>query len=113
MDRIPIAVIGAGSIAQITHLPILSRLAEAHLAAICDIDKAKVQYVAERYGIKHHYTSVEEMVKHEDLQGAIVATPTHIHKTVAVPLLESGIDVLVEKPLAHILKDPEEFCRGW
>ena len=107
MDRISIAVIGAGSIAQITHLPILTRLGEANLAALCDIDKAKGQYVAERFGIKHFYTSIEEMVKHEELQGAIVATPTHLHKAVTVPLLESGIDVLVEKPLAHVLKDAE------
>jgi predicted dehydrogenase len=109
MDRIPIAVVGAGSIAQISHLPILSRLSEANLAAICDVDKAKARYVAERFGIRHFYTSVEEMVKHEDLQGAIVATPTHIHKAVALPLLESGIDILVEKPLAHVLKDAESI----
>ncbi len=112
MDRIPIAVVGAGSIAQIIHLPVLSRLNEAHVAAICDIDKAKVQHVAERFSIKRYYTSVEEMIKYEDLRGAIVATPTHVHKATALPLLESGIDVLVEKPLAHVLKDAEAIVEA-
>lgn len=112
MDQIPIAVVGAGSVAQVIHLPILSRLSEAHVAAICDIDKAKVQYVAERFGIKRYYTSVEEMLKYEEIQGAIVATPTHAHKATALPLLESGIDILVEKPLAHILKDAEAIVEA-
>ncbi len=112
MDQVRVAVVGTGSIAQIIHLPILTRLNEAHLVAICDIDKAKAQYVAERFGIKRYYTSVEEMIKLEDLQGAIIATPTHVHKSTALPLLESGVDILVEKPLAHVLRDAEAIVEA-
>ncbi|MGD0337690.1 MAG: Gfo/Idh/MocA family oxidoreductase [Bacteroidota bacterium] len=112
MDQVRVAVVGTGSIAQIIHLPILTRLNEAHLVAICDIDKAKAQHVADRFGIKRYYTSVEEMIKLEDLQGAIIATPTHVHKSTALPLLESGVDILVEKPLAHILRDAEAIVEA-
>jgi predicted dehydrogenase len=47
----------------------------------------------------HAFSSVDEIM--ERAEAAIVATPTSTHEAVAARLLEAGIDVLVEKPIAH------------
>ncbi len=107
MDKANIAIVGVGTIAQTAHLPILTKLHDADVVAVCDVELSKAKFVAERYGIRRYYDSVEEMIKHEELNGAIVSTPTNMHKAAAIPLLESGVDVLIEKPLAHKLKDAE------
>jgi len=48
---------------------------------------------------------------HDAPDFAIIATPTHAHAKVALPLLEQGVPCLVEKPLACHLNDAENLAR--
>jgi predicted dehydrogenase len=89
-----IAVIGAGQFGQ-NHCRVVRQSARAQLASIVDIDPA-------RAGIADY----RELAGKVD--AAIVATPTSAHAEVGCWLLEHGIDVLVEKPIAP---DPESADR--
>ena len=46
-DGVRIAVVGAGAIAQLTHIPVLSKLRGASLVALCDNDGAKARALAD------------------------------------------------------------------
>ncbi len=48
-DGVRIAVVGAGAIAQLTHIPVLSKLRGASLVALCDDDGAKARALADRF----------------------------------------------------------------
>ena len=99
-DKVRVGVLGLGSIAQVVHLPILSQLANAQLAAVCDIDRAKARAIAGRFGILRVFQSDEEVFRSQDLDALVICTPSHLHEAQAVASLQSGKHTLVEKPLA-------------
>jgi predicted dehydrogenase len=93
--NLKLAVIGAGAFGR-NHVRVLSRLPGVELAAIVDSDLAKAQPLAAEYG-SQAFSSLDEMPA---IDAAIVATPTLTHEEIASRLLHSGVDVLVEKPIA-------------
>ncbi len=101
MERIRVGIVGVGWVAQVVHLPILSKMSEVELVAVCDREKSKALFVAEKFGIRRHYADINEMLKHENLEAVIVCTSTDAHKEATIASLEAGKDVLVEKPIAR------------
>jgi predicted dehydrogenase len=77
---------------------------EVTLVGVVDADASRAAQIAEAHG-----TAVIPRV--EDLPGRVdavsVAVPTEVHAAVALPLLQAGIDVLVEKPLTRSLAEAD------
>lgn len=96
MTQHRIAVVGAGQFGQ-NHCRVVHESARAQLAFVVDTDAGRASAMAAQYG-------AEPLVDYRALAGrvdaAIVATPTTAHEEVASALLDAGIDVLVEKPIA-------------
>lgn len=101
MDKLRVLITGLGGIAQIAHLPIVSKLRDVEITGVCDIDKAKAKSIADKYSVKNYFTDYEKMINEVEADCLIVTTPTNLHKDVAVKGLETGLHVLVEKPLAR------------
>jgi predicted dehydrogenase len=107
MKSIRLAVVGCGAVADIYHLPALRRIPGAVLTAVVDADAARARGVAERYGAPHAlptYTELPGMV-----DAALVATPNASHAEISSFLLERGVHVLCEKPMATTLADAERM----
>jgi predicted dehydrogenase len=86
MSKLQVAVVGAGSFGQ-NHVRVLSSLEDVELAAVVDLKNGP-------------FHTLDEMLAAVKPDAAIVATPTITHEAIASRLLEAGIDVLVEKPIA-------------
>lgn len=95
-----IAVVGAGAIAQLAHLPVLARLRGAQLVALCDNDRAKARALADRFGIPDVFTDIDDLLAYDEVDAAVVATPNHLHEPHVLQLLASGVDVFCERPLS-------------
>jgi predicted dehydrogenase len=81
------------------------------LVGIVDADPARADAVAREFGCRA-FGSVEQLTTtHSEVQAASVAVPTIRHLEVARTLMEGGVDVLVEKPLAASLADAAELIR--
>ena len=81
MDKVPIGIIGLGGIAQTIHLPILTKLPEVEIVAVCDIDRQKAQSIARKYNIKRSYNDYETMLKDEEnLIGVDVCVSTNAQR---------------------------------
>jgi predicted dehydrogenase len=76
------------------------------LAAVVDRDRARAEAVAAEYGT-HAYSDLDALLASEKIDAATVAVPTNAHLAVARTLLEAGVDVLVEKPLAVDLAEAD------
>ncbi len=101
MTRTRVAVVGCGHLGAI-HARLLAGRDDAELVAVVD----PVAESRDRVAAAHACRSLAEP---RDLVGqadaAVIAAPTGLHAGVALPLLEAGIDLLVEKPLAATVED--------
>jgi predicted dehydrogenase len=107
-----IAILGAGSIAQIVHLPILSRMRGVQVAAIADRDAHTARTIAKRFEVPTVATNFEEVLT-DDVDAVVVCTPSNRHEDHVRAALQAGKYVLCEKPLAitpegvaSLLKEP-------
>lgn len=91
-----VAVIGAGHMGR-HHARVYRELDGCELVAVVDKDRARAREVASKHG-GDPLSSAAEVTG--ELDAATVAVPTVYHAEVAIPLMEQGVDVLVEKPLA-------------
>ncbi|HTR38017.1 MAG TPA: Gfo/Idh/MocA family oxidoreductase [Bryobacteraceae bacterium] len=96
MAKIRVAVIGAGVFGR-HHLRILNKSDSAELSGVVDIDSERAAAAAAEYGCQAYASPAELAGK---IDAAVVAVPTSLHAEVGCVLLESGADVLVEKPIA-------------
>ncbi len=71
------------------------------MAGVYDLDPEHAARVAEPYGCRV-FANLAELAENAD--AAVVATPTVTHSLVGCQLLEAGLDVMVEKPIAHTLE---------
>jgi predicted dehydrogenase len=109
MQKVNIGLVGLGWVAQVVHIPILTRLPEVNLVSICDKDKSRARLVADKLGMRRVHTDVRSMLESEELDAVIICTSTDAHKEVALAALEAGKDVLVEKPIAPRYTDAVEM----
>ncbi len=96
MPKHRLAVVGAGAFGR-NHCRVIHESARAELVAVVDTDAARAAESASLYQALA-LTNAADLAGHVD--AAIVAVPTVSHAQVACPLLEAGIDLLVEKPIA-------------
>ena len=105
MQKVRVAVVGAGAFGR-NHMRVLHESPAADLVAVVDTDESRAVESAAKYGCR-------ALVDYRDLVGnvdaAIVAVPTTAHADVGCTLLESRIDVLVEKPIAPDLASAERL----
>jgi predicted dehydrogenase len=101
MAKTKIAVIGLGGVAQLVHLPVLSKFNNAEVKAVAEINKNRLNTIADKFSIKERYTDYNELLEKADVDAVIIATPTSTHKQVAIDCLRAKKDILVEKPLAR------------
>lgn len=99
-DPVRIGVVGAGAIAQLTHLPVLSTMRGVKLVGLCDNDRPKARALADRFDIPDVHTDIEDLLASDGLRAIVIATPNHSHEPHALSALAAGVDVLVERPLA-------------
>ena len=79
------------------------------LLGVVDPDVGRADAVAGEFGCKG-FSSVQQMLTtHSELQAASVAAPTLHHLAVARELMQAGVDVLIEKPLAATLPEAAEL----
>jgi predicted dehydrogenase len=105
-------VIGCGAIAQVAHLPILSRLRGVELVALCDSDAAKARMLAQRFEVSDWFTDIDDMLADEALDAVVVATPNHLHEPHVLSALRAKVDVLSERPLALTSKGVDRIVNA-
>src|ERR1700756_3281538 len=102
MKELKFAIIGCGRIAQRHAEHIVKK---GKLVAVCDIDKVRRDELATKYVCKT-YASLDELLKQEkDLDLVSVCTPNALHAEQSIQILQAGIHVLCEKPMAITVED--------
>lgn len=103
-----IAVAGAGLIGR-RHIDLIQANPDTELVAIVDPDPAAA-LLATEWGVAH-FEDIEALFQSHRPDGAILATPNHLHVSQALTCLKAGVPALIEKPVAHTLADGERLHR--
>jgi predicted dehydrogenase len=103
-----VAVVGVGEFGR-NHVRVIRQSARAELVAVVDVNRARAEEVAAG-------NECLALADARDLAGkvdaAIIAVPTSMHAETGRTLLEAGIDVLVEKPIAPDLASADRLIRA-
>ncbi len=108
---IRLGLVGAGAIAQLAHLPVLSRIKGAQLVAICDNDGPKAGALAQRLGVPDIFTDLDELLDSEEVDAVVIATPNHLHEPHVLRALKQKVHVLCERPLSLTIGGVERILK--
>jgi predicted dehydrogenase len=100
-EKTKVAIIGLGGIVQLVHLPNLLKMNNVKVTAVAEINKNRLNTIADKFSIEERYSDYKELLAQSDADAVIIATPTHLHKETTIASLKAKKDVLVEKPLAR------------
>ncbi|WP_269542787.1 Gfo/Idh/MocA family protein [Cerasicoccus fimbriatus] len=111
-----IGLIGGGAHSRGNHLPSLKQYAAEHpgvieLSAFCDIDAEVAQRTAAEFGFARHYTSTDDMLASESLDGVIAVTPVSLTKSIAEQLIKAKLPFVIEKPPGVDVAQAKEICK--
>jgi predicted dehydrogenase len=100
-----LAVIGVGHLGK-HHARILSALPGVELVAVVDTNQPRAREIAAVSRTQAAFDAREVLGR---VDAVTIAVPTELHHTIALPFLESGAAVLVEKPMARSLADADDM----
>ena len=103
-----VAVIGCGDISAV-HFAAIAGLPDARLVAVADPDAGRLAAAAEAHGVPGF---TDHLALFDELKPDVVhiCTPHHTHAQLAIDALDRGINVILEKPLAHSREEGERVA---
>jgi len=94
-----VAMIGAGGMANTVHYPSLASFGDVEIAAICDLDEARLNATADRYAVERRYTDYREMVEDIAPDAVYAIGQPHIMYDIWTWCLTQGLNLCIEKPM--------------
>ncbi|NLA43945.1 Gfo/Idh/MocA family oxidoreductase [Candidatus Saccharibacteria bacterium] len=107
-EKVRIAVVGANGAFGVKHLEGLANIADAEVTVVSATSQEKADAVAAKFGVPNAVVGLDAVLERDDVDAAILATPTGLHASQAQAVLKAGKHVQVEIPLADSLADAEE-----
>jgi predicted dehydrogenase len=111
-NLIPVAVVGVGVFGR-NHARVYKELEQqgeaVRLVGVVDPDVNRADAVGREFGCRSFGSVSQMLTTHSEIQGASVAAPTAQHLAAARELMEKGVDVLIEKPVAASLAEADEL----
>ena len=98
-ERVRVAMIGAGNMANRVHYPSLASFDDVEIAAICDIDTERLHATADRYGVERRYLDYREMVEEVAPDAVYAIGQPHIFYDIWTWCLTQGQHLYIEKPM--------------
>jgi predicted dehydrogenase len=104
-----VGIIGLGGIAQLVHLPILSKLNNVDIEAVAEVNKSRLKAIADKFSIKNRFADYKELLVNPDIEAVVIATPTSTHAEIAIECIQAGKHVLIEKPLGRTIDEANKI----
>jgi predicted dehydrogenase len=106
---IRVGIVGVGNWATYGHIPALKFLPQFEITAVCSRSIDKAMDTAQRFGIEHAVSRVEDLVALPDVDLVAILPPTQEHAWMAKAVIAAGKDVYCEWPLTTSTSESEEL----
>lgn len=111
MKHIKIGLIGCGRISK-NHFEAIAQIDGATIVTCCDVIEERAATAAKTYNVATYYTDHHALLDAEEIDAAIICTPSGIHPRIGIDVANKGIHVVTEKPMAISLKDADALVRA-
>ena len=108
-EKVKVAVIGCGTIANSAHIPAYMACELAEIKYFCDIIPERADKAVEKYGCGKAVYDYHEILDDPELDAVSVCTHNDMHSVISIDFMRHGKDVLCEKPAARILSEALEM----
>jgi len=105
--QLKVAVIGLGNMGK-HHVRNYHNIENCQLVAVCDLKDGAAETYAEEFNC-NAYSSIHDMLDKEEIDALTITSPTSTHYEVAKMVIERGISVLIEKPIADNVEHATEL----
>ena len=103
MDKVTVAFIGCGDMANRVHYPSLASFSDVEIVALCDIDTEKLNATGDKYGISNRYTNYQKMIEETSPSAVYAIGQPHVMYDVWMWCLKRGLNLYIEKPMGITL----------
>ena len=100
-NKLNIAVIGCGNIANSAHIPAYMKNDKVNIKYFCDIIPERAQDAVGKYGCGTAVTDYKDILADSEIDAVSVCTPNYAHAEISNAFLKAGKTVLCEKPAAR------------
>lgn len=100
MEKVKVALIGAGGMANRVHYPSLASFDDVELVGLCDLVPDKLAGTAEKFGIPKTFSDYRAMIEETQPDGVYALMPPYVLFDVAMDVMEAGCNLFIEKPPA-------------
>ncbi|HSP11587.1 MAG TPA: Gfo/Idh/MocA family oxidoreductase [Salegentibacter sp.] len=108
-----LALIGAGGMGVADAKTALEH-ANIKMLAVCDLYDGRLEESKTLWGEDIFLTKdYKDILKREDIDAVIIATPDHWHKQISIDALKAGKHVYCEKPMVHTVEEGHELINAW
>ncbi len=111
-NSVRVAILGAGSAAQVVHLPILKRLRGVEIVGLVDTQERKARTIAERFEIPEVAEDLDSLAERVEFDAVLVCVPNHAHEDGVMAALRHGAHVLCERPLTVSRESAERLVEA-
>ena len=98
-EKVRVAMIGAGRMANNVHYPSLASFDDVEIAAICDLDTGRLSATADSYGVEGRYTDYRKMIGDVAPDAVYAIGPPHDMYDIWMWCLGEGLNLYIEKPM--------------
>ncbi len=110
--QLRIGFVGVGSMGQCAHLANFTDLPGCEVVALAEIRQELARQVAARYGVPRVYSSHQDLLANEQLDGIVASQPYQRHGQLLPELYQGGVPLLTEKPLARSVEIGEQLLKA-
>ena len=98
MDKVRVALIGAGGMANSVHYPSLATFDDVEMVGLCDLVEEKLNATADKFGIEKRYTDYKQMLEETAPDAVYLLMPPHHLFDLAIHALNQKLHLFIEKP---------------
>ena len=108
MDFVRIGSVGLGRLGAQHAENIATKIPNARLTALCDVDEKHLKEEAARLHVKNTYTDFDAMLECDEIDAVSIVSPSALHPSQIAKALEKGKHVFSEKPLGTTIEECKE-----
>lgn len=113
MSTLKVGLMGCGRIAQLVHLPVLTRLPDVELVALAEAHPECLKRAGHLVPKAITFDHYEKLLEMKEVEAVIICLPNHLHAEAAIASLQQGKHVYLEKPLATNLEQARGVLEVW